>query len=94
MIRNKDNNFVSCFYFQVPSFSEGQLISDIRGFYNLYGQEHALTGRAIARIFHGIASPCFPATTWGRVRRFWRSHLDVDFNALMKIATRELIAYR
>ncbi|XP_052816677.1 ATP-dependent DNA helicase Q4-like isoform X2 [Mya arenaria] len=78
----------------VPEFSEGQLISDIRCFCNLYGQEHTLTGRAIARIFHGIASPCFPATTWGKVRRFWRSHLDVDFNALMKIATRESILFR
>ncbi|XP_060604089.1 ATP-dependent DNA helicase Q4-like [Ruditapes philippinarum] len=78
----------------IPEFSRGQLISDIRGFYNLYGQEHALNGRAIARIFHGISSPCFPATTWGRVRRFWRSHLDVDFNVLMKMATKELISFR
>jgi len=81
-------------YLQVPEFNEGQLICDIRGFYNMYCQEHLITGRSIARIFHGIASPCFPAKTWGRVRRYWRSHLDVDFNALMKIATRELIALR
>ncbi|XP_045192518.2 ATP-dependent DNA helicase Q4-like isoform X2 [Mercenaria mercenaria] len=78
----------------IPEFSHGQLVTDIRAFYNLYGQEHSLNGRAIARIFHGIASPCFPATTWGRVRRFWRSHLDVDFNTLMKIATKELISFR
>ena len=81
-------------FFQVPHFSLDQVVSDIRQFHSLYGQEHSLSGRAIARIFHGIASPCFPATTWGRVRRFWRSHLNVDFNELMKIATKELIGLR
>ena len=81
-------------YFQSQQFNIDQLIGDIRQFYNLYGQEHSLSGRAIARIFHGIASPCYPATTWGRVRRFWRSHLNVDFNQLMKIATKELIGLR
>lgn len=78
----------------ISEFAQGQLVSDIRAFYNLYGQEHSLNGRAVARIFHGISSPCFPATTWGRVRRFWRSHLDIDFNVLMKTATRELVSFK
>ncbi|XP_041376868.1 ATP-dependent DNA helicase Q4-like [Gigantopelta aegis] len=72
----------------------GQLVLDIRQFINLYGHEHSLNGRVIARVFHGIASPCFPSLTWGRVRRFWRCHLGVDFNSILKIATKELIGLR
>ncbi|KAL5020858.1 hypothetical protein ScPMuIL_000013 [Solemya velum] len=71
-----------------------QLLSDIHQFHGLYGHEHSLNGRAIARVFHGISSPCFPASTWGRVRRFWRSHLNIDFNFVMKRATQELLRLR
>ncbi|CAN7991949.1 unnamed protein product [Ixodes hexagonus] len=56
--------------------------------------DHTFNGRAVARIFHGIASPCFPAQVWGRVHRFWRSYLDVDFNAIVRIANRELVSLR
>ena len=56
--------------------------------------DHSFTGRALARIFHGIDSPCYPAEVWGRDRRFWRKHLDVEFNSLRKFATRELIRWR
>ncbi|XP_027231609.2 ATP-dependent DNA helicase Q4 [Penaeus vannamei] len=52
------------------------------------------TGRAIARVFHGIGSPNFPAEVWGRVRRFWRLHLNVDFNILVKLATQEIIRFK
>ncbi|ESO89742.1 hypothetical protein LOTGIDRAFT_124753, partial [Lottia gigantea] len=71
-----------------------QFLSDVRQFYNLYGREHTLTGRSISRIFHGIGSPCFPAETWGRVRRFWRSNLHVDFNICLKLASQELLKIR
>lgn len=56
--------------------------------------DHSFTGRAVARIFHGIDSPCYPAEVWGRDRRFWRKHLDVEFNSLRKFATKELIRLR
>ena len=36
--------------------------------------ENSWSGRAVARIFHGIQSPNFPAKQWGRVFRFWRKH--------------------
>ena len=39
-------------------------------------------------------SPNFPAQTWGRVRRFWRAHMDVDFNALCRLANREVVGIR
>ena len=66
---------------------------DIRTFVGIH-REHSFTGRNVARIFHGIDSPCFPASVWGRERRFWRKHLDVDFNALRKFATQELVKLR
>lgn len=51
------------------------------------------TGRAVARIFHGIPSPRFPAVVWGSQRGFWRKHLQVDFNRLCHLATRKLIEH-
>ena len=56
--------------------------------------DQSFTGRAIARIFQGIASPRFPALVWGEQRGFWRKYLRVDFNALCQLATRKLLEYR
>lgn len=67
---------------------------EICTFIDIYGAEHSLTARAIARILQGIGTPQFPAETWGRVRRFWRSRLDTDFNALRLIAASEMLARR
>lgn len=56
----------------------------IAEFIQLYSSDHQLNGRAIARIFHGIDSPRFPARTWGSVRKFWRSRLQTDFEIIRK----------
>ncbi|EDO32537.1 predicted protein [Nematostella vectensis] len=66
---------------------------DIRTLLGIH-HDHSFTGRAVARIFHGIDSPCYPAAVWGRDRRFWRKHLNVDFNRLRKFALRELLKFR
>lgn len=66
---------------------------DIRSLVGVH-HDHSFTGRAVARIFHGIDSPCYPAEVWGRDRRFWRKHLDVEFNSLRKFSTQELIKFR
>lgn len=79
---------------QVDASSQSQLIADIRQFIHLYGNEHSLTGRAIARVLHGIDSPRFPATTWGRVRRFWRCQLHVHFHVVVREATAQLLLLR
>ncbi|XP_076449697.1 ATP-dependent DNA helicase Q4-like isoform X2 [Babylonia areolata] len=71
-----------------------QLTSDVQQFIQLYGAEHLLTARAVARVLHGIDSPRFPATTWGRVRRFWRAQLHVHFNVVLQEATRQLLRLR
>eukprot|EP00058_Branchiostoma_floridae_P014373 XP_002599861.1 hypothetical protein BRAFLDRAFT_95551 [Branchiostoma floridae] len=78
---------------QVPLKNEGQVRADIRSFVCLH-HDRNFTGRAIARIFHGISSPCYPAQVWGRDRRYWRSHLDVDFNQLRRLAVEELVRIR
>lgn len=73
-------------------FNEEQLVSDVRALICMY-RDNTFTGRAVARIFHGIQSPNYPAVIWGRCK-FWRSHLGVDFHTLVKIATREIIQMR
>lgn len=56
--------------------------------------DRSFNGRAIARIFQGIPSPCFPAEVWGKQQRFWRRYLDVDFNLLCRMATNKLLELR
>jgi len=48
------------------------------------------SSRAIARLFQGISSPCFPAEDWCRNRSVWRRHLDVDFHFLCQVAAQEI----
>ncbi|XP_067824745.1 ATP-dependent DNA helicase Q4 [Heptranchias perlo] len=69
---------------------ENQIQADIRQFLSIHLDEK-FSGRAIARIFHGIESPCYPAQVYGRDRRFWRKYLKFDFNEIIRIATEEII---
>ncbi|XP_076248624.1 recQ4 helicase [Calliopsis andreniformis] len=72
--------------------NEAQIVSDIRNLIISY-RDNNFTGRAVARILHGIQSPNYPAYVWGKCR-FWRAHLSCDFNVLCQIATREILALR
>ncbi|XP_033925661.1 ATP-dependent DNA helicase Q4 [Melopsittacus undulatus] len=72
---------------------ESRIRADIRHFLDIRKDEK-FTGRAVARIFHGIGSPCFPAQVYGRDRRFWRTYLHVDFHQLIRMATEEILATR
>ena len=49
-----------------------------------------MCGRVVARILHGISSPCFPARGWARYP-LWRRYMHVDFGVLRTIATEELL---
>ena len=49
----------------------------------------ALTGRAVARIFHRIPSPSFPKKDWEK-NRFWGMHRDVNFDVLRHLADEQL----
>lgn len=69
---------------------ECSIRSSVRSFLSTY-EDQQWTGRAVARVFHGIGSPNYPTETWGRVRRYWRQHLNADFNALVSIATQEIL---
>uniref|UniRef100_A0A672TH56 DNA 3'-5' helicase n=1 Tax=Strigops habroptila TaxID=2489341 RepID=A0A672TH56_STRHB len=72
---------------------ESQARADIRHFLDIRRDEK-FSGRAVARIFHGIGSPCFPAQVYGRDRRFWRRYLCMDFHHLARVATEEILATR
>ncbi|XP_018430173.1 PREDICTED: ATP-dependent DNA helicase Q4 [Nanorana parkeri] len=70
-----------------------QLSCDVRLFLSIHPDER-FSGRAIARIFHGIGSPCYPAQVYGRDRRFWRKYLHLDFNKVMQACKEEVIRMR
>lgn len=80
------------FFFQDVAENEAQVACDVRNLIVSY-RDNNFTGRAVARIFHGIQSPNYPAYIWGKCR-FWRTHISFDFNALCQIATREILALR
>ncbi|KAM4865342.1 ATP-dependent DNA helicase Q4 [Thomomys bottae] len=71
---------------------EDQIRRDTRQLLSLW-PEQRFSGRAVARIFHGIGSPCYPAQVYGKDRRFWRKYLHVDFHAVMRLATEELLVW-
>ncbi|XP_076764353.1 recQ4 helicase [Xylocopa sonorina] len=72
--------------------NEAQIASDVRNLIVSY-RDNNFTGRAVARIFHGIQSPNYPAYVWNKCR-FWRAHLSCNFNTLCQIATKEILALR
>lgn len=78
---------------QCPENQEHHIRSEIRSLINNY-RDQTFTARAIARIFHGIASPCFPAEVWAKARKHWRAQLHQDFNLLIRMAAQELIALK
>ncbi|XP_043784416.1 ATP-dependent DNA helicase Q4 [Apis laboriosa] len=72
--------------------NEAQIACDVRNLIVSY-RDNNFTGRAVARIFHGIQSPNYPAYVWNKCR-FWRVHLSCNFNVLCQIATKEILALR
>lgn len=55
--------------------------------------ENNFTGRSLARIFHGVQSPVFPAVIWSRCK-YWRAHLKTDFNHIVKLANAVILRNR
>ena len=78
---------------EITPEQEQQVRGDVHSLIAIHS-DLQFTGRTVARIFHGIASPLFPAEVWGRQHRFWRKHLSVDFNTLCQIATIKLLELR
>lgn len=76
-----------------PAHILSNVLRDIRTFIQKH-HELPLRGRVVARIFQGISSPNYPAMTWGRVRQFWRRHIDVDFDWMVRCATQEIASLR
>lgn len=72
--------------------ADAYIISDIRTMISRY-PENNFTGRALARIFHGVHSPVYPAVIWARCKH-WRAHLKTDFNHIVKMANMEILKSR
>lgn len=71
---------------------DDHIITDVHALINMY-PDNTFSGRNIARIFHGISSPNYPAVMWGRCN-YWRAHNKVDFNRILKIANTEIVKRR
>ena len=71
---------------------DGELISDIRQMIAMY-VDNNFSGRSLARLFHGISSPCYPAVIWGRCK-YWRAHMTVNFSRIVSLGNSELVKMR
>ncbi|XP_049538714.1 uncharacterized protein LOC125953289 [Anopheles darlingi] len=69
--------------------TDEQLVTDIRTMICRY-RENNFSGRAIARIFHGVQSPNYTAIIWSR-SNFWRSYTKTDFNRIVRLANAEIV---
>lgn len=72
--------------------NDNYIISDIRTMIARY-PENNFTGRALARIFHGVQSPVYPALIWSRCKH-WRAHIKTDFNHIVNLANKEILRIR
>ncbi|KAM9838217.1 ATP-dependent DNA helicase Q4 [Aulostomus maculatus] len=94
--RDRDNTLKSMDLHELDQYQlldwENQIRADVRSFLSSRSDEK-FSGRAVARIFHGIGSPCYPAQIYGKDRRFWRKYIHIDFNQLIKLATQEIIRF-
>lgn len=80
---------------QTPEYDEATahiIVADIRTMIGQYPQNN-FTGRSLARIFHGVQSPVYPALVWSRCK-YWRAHLKVDFNYIVQLANVEILRLR
>ncbi|KAH8296173.1 hypothetical protein KR054_002578 [Drosophila jambulina] len=68
------------------------ITDDVHSLINMY-PDNTFSGRNIARIFHGITSPNYPAVIWGRCK-YWRAHVKVDFNRILQLANMAIIKRR
>lgn len=69
-----------------------QIINDCQTMMSRY-PENQFTGRTLARIFHGVASPVYPAQIWSRCK-FWRALTHIDFNRIVSLANAEIVKWR
>uniref|UniRef100_W8BWT9 ATP-dependent DNA helicase Q4 n=1 Tax=Ceratitis capitata TaxID=7213 RepID=W8BWT9_CERCA len=72
--------------------SDADIEHDVLSLISMY-PDNNFSGRNIARIFHGIPSPNFPAVIWGRCK-YWRAHSNVDFNRILKLANALIVRRR
>jgi hypothetical protein len=66
------------------------LMSDIRALLRQAG-DVLTSGRAVARVLHGLAGPRIKADVW-RQNPAWGKHICVDFNAVLLAADAEFAA--
>ena len=70
-----------------------QMREDIRRFVQIHHSDQVrLSGRAVARIFHGIGSPAFEPKVWAR-NPAWKRYAHVDFILFKSICVEEVRKY-
>ncbi|XP_059613084.1 ATP-dependent DNA helicase Q4 [Phlebotomus argentipes] len=72
--------------------TDDQLERDIRYMVANY-PDCSFTGRSLARIFHGISSPNFPAIVWGRCK-MWRAHTLTNIHRIIALANAIILKMR
>ncbi|XP_053953021.1 ATP-dependent DNA helicase Q4 [Anastrepha ludens] len=74
------------------NISDADIEHDVLSLIGMY-PDNNFCGRNVARIFHGIPSPNFPAVIWGRCK-YWRAHSNVEFNRILNVANALIVRRR
>lgn len=77
---------------QLKDVPDDVIKGDVRTMMSRY-PDNQFTGRTLARIFHGVASPVYPAQIWSRCQ-FWRQHTRIDFNRIVSLANALIVKAR
>ncbi|XP_037890041.1 uncharacterized protein LOC119637796 [Glossina fuscipes] len=74
------------------SITDEDIMNDVNALLSMY-PENNFSGRNIARIFHGIPSPNYPAVMWYRCK-YWRVHPKANFNRIVQLANTVIVRRR
>lgn len=80
------------FYMILQTIDENckqDIVSAVQRLLSMY-PENNFSGRNVAKIFHGISSPNYPAVMWHRCK-YWRSYSNIDFKQIVRLANNVLV---
>jgi hypothetical protein len=77
----------------IDSSAQLQIKEDVSTLLKEHGIETLSNGKIIARILHGLQSPCFESEQW-KQKRFWGRYRFVDFPTLETLCTHVLMVFK
>lgn len=82
----------ACIKTKLQGKEEEQAMSDIIALVKRHDQ--ITNGRSVARILHGLSSPCFSSFHWAKATTLWKQYQNVSFYSLVAYAVKAILLYK